>query len=322
MANGTAEVVMLYSKPTIESALIEHGFTLHKATAASDREALLESIAPRVRAIVVCGGHDPVNAAIMGRFPKLEIVSCNGVGYDHIDVAWAAEHGVVVTHTPDVLTEEVADTALGLTLCTVRELPQAERYLRAGNWPKLGNYRLTASLRDRVVGIVGMGRIGKAIARRFDAMRVPVVYHEPVPVDVSYKHYPNLLDLAREVSLLIVITSGGPATKNLISREVLQALGPEGILINVSRGSVVDEQALISALQNKTILAAGLDVFAHEPNVPPQLLEMQNVVLFPHVGSASTATRAAMDALCVDNLVSWFRGTGPITPVPETPVGK
>ena len=184
--------------------------------------------------------------------PRLEIVSTFGVGYDHIDVAWAGAHGVTVTNTPDVLTEEVADTALGLLLCTVREFPQAERYLRAGNWTR-ENYRLSkATLRNRTVGMVGMGRIGQAIARRLDAMQVPVVYHSRRPAaGVSYRHYPKLIDMARDVDVLMVITPGGAATRNLINAEVLAALGPEGILINMARGSVVDEPALIKALQAK-----------------------------------------------------------------------
>jgi len=167
-----------------------------------------------------------------------------------------------------------------------------------------------------------MGRIGKAIARRFDAMKVPVVYHSRRPADVAHKHYPNLLEMARDVNLMIVITPGGAATKNLINADVLKALGPEGILINVARGSVVDEQALIKALKDKTILSAGLDVFVDEPSVPQELLEMDHVVLLPHVGSASHATRRAMDELVANNIISWFAGKGPLTPVPETPVKK
>ena len=241
MPGDKADVVMFGPKPIIEEALTKAGFEVHKAWAAPDRDAFVASIAPRVRAIAAVAGHGSVDSAIMSRFPKLEIVSSFGVGYDHIDAKWAGQNGVIVTNTPDVLNEEVADTALGLTLCTVRHLPQAEKYLRAGNWPKHGDYQLTPSLRDRTVGIVGMGRIGKAIARRFDAMKVPVVYHSRRPADVSYKHYPNILDMARDVNLMIVITPGGAATKNLVNADVLKALGPEGILINVARGSVVDE---------------------------------------------------------------------------------
>ena len=323
MAGEKADVVMFGPKPIIEETLTKAGLQLHKAFAAPDQEAFIARIAPTVRGIAAVAGHGPVDAKLMSRFPKLEIVSSFGVGYDHIDAKWAGEHGIIVTNTPDVLNEEVADTALGLTLATVRHLPQAEKYLRAGHWPKHGDYQLTPSLRDRTAGIVGMGRIGKAIGRRFEAMKVPVVYHSRRPVaDVSYKHYPNILDMARDVTLMVVITPGGAATKNLVNAEVLKALGPQGILINVARGSVVDEEALIKALKDKTILSAGLDVFAKEPHVPQELMDMDNIVLLPHVGSASHATRRAMDELVANNIISWFSGKGPITPVPETPAKK
>ncbi len=305
--------------PLIEQG-ISRAFTLHKLWEAPDREALIANLAPRLRAIVAGGGkHEPMGPDFLGRFPKLEIVSSFGVGYDHVDAKWAAAHGIVVTNTPDVLTEEVADTALGLLLCTVRELPQAERYLRAGKWLE-GDYPLTrATLRDRTIGMVGLGRIGKAIARRLDAFRVPVVYHSRHPQPgVPYRHYPNLVDMARDVDVLMVVTPGGPATKHLIDANVLEALGPDGILINMSRGSVVDEPALIAALEAGKILSAGLDVFANEPRVPPELMAMENVVLFPHVGSASVYTRDAMGQLVVDNLLSWAAGKGPLTPVPES----
>jgi lactate dehydrogenase-like 2-hydroxyacid dehydrogenase len=322
MAGEKADVVMFGPKPIIEEALVKGGLQLHKAFAAPDKEAFISEIAPKVRAIAAVAGHGPVDGALMGRFPKLEIVSSFGVGYDHIDAKWAGERGIIVTNTPDVLNEEVADTALGLLLCTVRHLPQAERYLRAGNWPKHGDYKLTPSLRNRTAGIVGMGRIGKAIARRLDAMKVPVVYHTRRPTDVPYKHYPSLVDMARDADVLICITPGGAATRNLVNAEVLKALGPSGILINVARGSVVDEDALIKALKDGTILSAGLDVFVNEPAVPAELMSMDNVVLLPHVGSASEPTRRAMDTLVADNIISWFSGKGPITPVPETPVKK
>src|SRR5256885_971240 len=278
MPGDKADVVMFGPKPIIEDALTKAGHNLHRAFAAPDQEAFINQIAPKVRAIAAVAGHGPIDGAIMSRFPKLEIVSSFGVGYDHIDAKWAGEHGIIVTNTPDVLNEEVADTALGLTLATVRHLPQAEKYLRAGKWPKHGDYQLTPSLRDRTVGIVGMGRIGKAIARRFDAMKVPVVYHSRRPADVPYKHYPNLIEMARAADVLLVITPGGAATRNLINAEVLEALGPNGILINMARGSVVDEPALIKALQDKKILSAGLDVFPNEPEGPQELIEMDNVV--------------------------------------------
>jgi hypothetical protein len=256
----------------------------------------------------------------MQRMPKLEIISSFGVGYDNIDIKAAAERNVTVCNTPDVLTEEVADTAIGLLLCTVRELPQAERYLRAGKWPG-GDYRLSpATLRDRIVGMVGLGRIGQAIARRLDGFGVPVVYHSRnARAGVPYRHYPKLIDMARDVDTLLVITPGGAETRNLINAEVLAALGRRGILINMARGSVVDEPALIRALQQRTIHSAGLDVYVNEPSVPPELLAMEHIVLLPHLGSSSVYTRQKMEQLVVDNLLAWAAGKPPLTPVPETP---
>jgi lactate dehydrogenase-like 2-hydroxyacid dehydrogenase len=293
-------------------------FTVHRLAKAKDRNALISEIAPRIRAIATAG-HFPVDGALMEKLPKLEIVANFGVGYDSVDVKWAGEHGIIVTNTPDVLNEEVADTTLALLLQTVRQLPQAERYLRAGKWLEKP-FPLSHTLRDRTVGMVGMGRIGKAIARRIESFSVPIVYHSRKPAaGVSYKHYPDLVVMARDVDVLVVIVPGGAGTKNIINAEVLTALGPNGILINVARGSVVDEPALIEALKSKTILSAGLDVFAEEPRVPKELIEMDHVVLLPHVGSGSHYTRRAMGQLLVDNLASWVKGAGPLTPVPETP---
>jgi lactate dehydrogenase-like 2-hydroxyacid dehydrogenase len=306
-------------KPVIVNGL-SGAFNLVKFPHAKDRDKFFAESAPRVRGMAVAATEERVDGAFMTRFPRLEIVSSFGVGYDHVDARWAGAQGITVTNTPDVLTEEVADTALGLLLCTVREFPQAERYLRAGKW-RQKNYPLSkATLRDRTVGMVGMGRIGQAIARRLAAMQVPVVYHSRRPAaGVSYRHYSKLIDMARDVDVLMVITPGGAETKNLIDAQVLEALGPDGILINMSRGSVVDEPALIKALQQNTILSAGLDVFAREPEVPAELIAMDNVVLFPHLGSASVATRDKMDQLVVDNLLAWAAGKPPLTPVAETP---
>jgi lactate dehydrogenase-like 2-hydroxyacid dehydrogenase len=258
---------------------------------------------------------------MLSKFPKLEIISTFGVGYDHIDFNYARDHKIVVTHTPDVLTEETADAALGLLICTVREFVKADRYVRSGLWTNQA-YPLTAgSMRDRTVGMVGMGRIGRAIARRLDAMKVPVVYHARRPAEnVLYRHYPKLLDMAKAVDTLVVMTPGGAATSKLVSAEVINALGPNGVVINMSRGSVIDEEALIAALKNGDILAAGLDVFANEPAVPDALRAMQNVVLLPHIGSASVLTRGSMDQLVVENIKDWFAGKVPPTPIPETPV--
>jgi lactate dehydrogenase-like 2-hydroxyacid dehydrogenase len=273
-----------------------------------------------VGAMAVSAPVRPIDEALLARLPKLALISSFGVGYDHIDANAAAKRGVVVTHTPDVLNEEVADTAIGLLLCTVRELPQAERYVRAGKWPT-GNYPLSrATLRNRTVGMVGMGRIGVAIAHRLEAFGAPIVYHtRQKRAELAYRHYPQLIDMARDVDTLIVIVPGGAATKNMIDANVLEALGPDGILINVARGSVIDEPALIAALRERKIMAAGLDVFVNEPEVPEELLAMENVVLLPHVGSASVFTREKMDQLLVDNVLAWAAKKPPLTPVPETP---
>jgi lactate dehydrogenase-like 2-hydroxyacid dehydrogenase len=320
MAAEKADVLMLGPAMPLIVEGIAKAFTLHKLWEAPDPDKMMVALAPRLRAIAAGGGnHAPLDGTLMSRFPKLEIISSFGVGYDHIDAKWAGAHGIVVTNTPDVLNEEVADTALGLLLCTVRQLPQAERYLRAGKWLEK-NFPLTATLRDRTVGMVGMGRIGKAIARRLDAFQVPVVYHSRRPQSgMPYRHYSDLVAMARDVDVIVVIVPGGPETKNLINAEVLEALGHNGILINVARGSVVDEPALIEALQQKKILSAGLDVFVDEPRVPEELLAMDHVVLLPHVGSASVHTRRAMGQLVVDNLIAWAAGKPPLTPVPETP---
>ena len=208
-----------------------------------------------------------------------------------------------------------------MLISTLREFVKADRYLRSGLWQTQSYPLSVGSLRDRKVGIVGMGRIGQAIGRRLEASLVPVSYHSRNPSSaVSYQHYPDLMEMAKAVDTLIVIVPGGASTAKMINADVLKALGPRGVLINVARGSVVDEPALVAALKSGTILAAGLDVFANEPNVPDELKAMQNVVLLPHIGSASVVTRNAMDQLVVDNLKNWFAGKAPLTPVPETPV--
>ncbi|WP_421699837.1 2-hydroxyacid dehydrogenase [Ancylobacter sp.] len=307
----------------IEAQLNEH-FTVHRLDA-PDAEATLAEVGPRIRAVATGvgstgGGARRVTEALMARLPALEIVANFGVGYDSVDAEAAGRRGVVVTNTPGVLDDEVADLTIGLLLATIRQIPQAERHLREGKWPS-GGFPLTATLRDRTLGIVGMGRIGRAIARRLEGFGRPIAYHSRRPVaDVPYTHYPELVALARDVDALIVIVPGGPETDRMINAEVLAALGPKGVLINVARGSVVDEPALVKALEEGTIAAAGLDVFANEPHVPEALIGRENVVLLPHVASATHVTRNAMGQLVVDNLLAWAAGKPVLTPVPETPV--
>jgi lactate dehydrogenase-like 2-hydroxyacid dehydrogenase len=303
--------------PLIADGVAAH-FTLHRLWEQSDPEAYLATHAGTIRAIA--GSFKKrLDGAWLGRFPKLEFVANFGVGYDGVDAAWCGKNGVIVSNTPDVLTEEVADLALGLLLSTIRQLPQADAYLRRGEWLK-GNYPLTTTLRGRKVGIVGLGRIGKAIARRLEGFGIDIAYHgRSRQADVSYAYHPTLVGMAAEVDVLLSVAPGGADTNRIINAEVLKALGPNGILINVGRGTVVDEPALIEALRSGTILSAGLDVFEDEPKVPQALIDMPHVVLLPHVGSASHHTRDLMGNLVVDNLISWFSGKGPLTPVAETP---
>ncbi len=313
------EVLMTGPMQATVAETLRREATVHLLSDAPDREAFLREVGARIRGVAASSGHGPFDATLMDALPNLEIVANFGVGYDNVDVAEAARRGIVVTNTPDVLNEEVADTALGLLLAAARQIPQADRYLRAGRWLEKP-FPLTSSLRGRKAGILGLGRIGKTIAQRLEAFGISVAYHgRSQQPDVPYSYHPTLVGLAEAVDVLIVITPGGPSTYRIVNAEVLKALGPNGILINVARGTVVDEPALIEALRSGTILTAGLDVFEHEPKVPQELIDMEHVVLLPHVGSASVHTRNAMGQLVADNLVSWLAGKGPLTPVAETP---
>lgn len=302
--------------PIVDESL-DANFTVFRDTDMTLDE-IIAAHGPEIRAIVT-RGRSPADDALMARLPKLELIANFGVGYDSIDAAAAAKRGIVVTNTPDVLNDEMGDFTVGLLLATVRALPQAERHLRAGHWLDrpfpLGN-----TLRGRSIGIAGMGRIGRVIAKRLSGFDLPICYHSRNRVpDLAYPHYPDLKALAAAVDVLIVVLPGGPATRNIVDAEILKALGPDGILINVARGSVVDETALIQALRDKTILAAGIDVFAAEPHVPAELIAMDHVVLVPHVGTATHHTRGLMAELVIENVMSWFGGNGAVTPVAETP---
>ena len=311
-------LMLLPGMPEIAERL-ERRVILRKLWEAADREATLAAVAPNVRAVVSTWATARVDADLMRRLPKLEIVVSFGVGYDHVDAAWAAQHGIIVTHTPGVLDEDVADIALALTLAATRRLPQAERHLRAGLWPS-GAYPLTASLHGRVMGILGLGRIGKAIARRAEAFGLKIAYHGRHKQDgVAYPYFPTPLALAEACDILVIAAPGGPQTRHVVDARALAALGPNGVLVNIARGSLVDEAALIAALRDGVILAAGLDVYEREPSVPAELTALDNAVLLPHVGSATGHSRLAMANLLVDNLLSWVDGNGPLTPTPETP---
>jgi lactate dehydrogenase-like 2-hydroxyacid dehydrogenase len=256
-----------------------------------------------------------VDAALIERLPKLEIIACCGVGYDGIDVAAAKRRNVVVTNTPDVLNDCVADLGVGLLIAAARGIATGDRFVRAGKWLS-GNLPLQAKVSGKRLGIVGMGRIGRVIAKRVAGFDMQVAYHarHKVP-EVPFRYYEKLVDLARDSDFLLAIVPGGKASLHLVNEEVLRALGPKGILVNIARGSVVDEQALVRCLQEGALGGAALDVFEDEPKVPEALWKMDNVVLVPHIGSATRETRAAMGNLTIDNLVAHFSGRPVLTPV-------
>ena len=313
------DILMTAPMMPIVIEALDKAVTLHRLWEQTDKEAFLKEFGPRIRGVATSTLFGRVDASLLDRLPNVEIVSSFGVGYDNVDAAEAARRNIVVTNTPGVLDDEVADLTLGLLLATLRKIPQADRYLREGQWLR-ASFPLSATLRERKIGIVGLGRIGKAIARRLSGFDVSIAYHGRTQQDdVAYAYYPTVTGLAEACDVLIVITPGGASTRHLIDADVLKALGPTGVLINVARGTVVDEQALIHALKSGTILSAGLDVYEDEPRVPQELIDLEHVVLLPHIASASVHTRNAMGKLVADNLISWFDGKGPLTPVAETP---
>jgi len=300
--------------PSVIEALDSY-FMLHRLWEQADPDAFLRKTGPAIRGMAVSTLAGQIDHRLLVRLPALEIVASFGVGYDNIDVSEASARGIAVTNTPGVLDEEVADLTLGLLLATIRRIPQAERHVRDGCWPR-GPFPLSPTLRGRKVGILGLGAIGKAVARRLEGFDVEIAYHgRSRQAGVGHEYHASPAALAAACDVLIAIVPGGAATRHLVDAGVLDALGPDGILINVARGSVVDEAALIAALQAGTILAAGLDVFEDEPHVPEALLALPNVVALPHIGSASVRTRAAMGKLVVDNLVAWFGSGRPVSPV-------
>ncbi|PKA41762.1 2-hydroxyacid dehydrogenase [Rhizobium sullae] len=274
--------------------------------------------ASRIRGAAVSGAFP---GRWMDQLPSLEVIASFGVGYDAVDVKHAAEKGIVVTNTPDVLNDEVADTAIGLLLNAVRELPRAENWLREGHWKPGSAYPLSRfSLKGRHVGLYGLGRIGQEIARRLEPFKVKISYYTRTKhPDVAYDYHATLKSLADAVDTLIAIVPKTPHTHKTIDAEILSALGPDGVLINVGRGWTVDEAALVLALKSGALGAAGLDVFYDEPVVPAELFSLPNAVLLPHVASASIPTRNAMADLVASNLIEWFEKGRPLAPVPETP---
>jgi lactate dehydrogenase-like 2-hydroxyacid dehydrogenase len=298
------------------TARLNAEFVVHKWFDVQDKDALLAEVGDKVIAIST-DGHWGVPDNLFERLANLRVVSSYGVGYDGIDTDAAVRHNVLVAHTPNVLNDEVADTAIMLWLAVSRGLVRADAWVRSGAWESKGAFELTRSIQKRTVGILGMGRIGETIAKRAAAFDAKIVYHSRTSKPVPYDYYDDLTAMARDCDVLMVITPGGAATKHLVNAEVLEALGPDGILINVARGSVVDEAALVDALQSGKLGAAGLDVFEAEPKVPQALKAMDNVVLLPHVGSATIETRRAMGDLTCDNLSQYLRNGTVITAIRE-----
>jgi len=299
--------------PALEAGL-RQTYTFHERLPESDAAAG-SAIAKHVRGIVARASL-PVSREVIASLPALEIISVFGVGYEKVDVAAARERSIVVTNTPNVLNEDVADTAMALLLCVGRGIPAAERFLRQGLWKPNVKFPLMRKVSGARLGIIGLGRIGSAIAHRAEGFGMAIAYSDLEPkAGVSYKYYGSTEELAAAVDFLVVVAYGGPTTRGLVNAGVLKALGPKGFLINVARGSIVDEAALVEALKAGVIRGAALDVYANEPNVPTELLNLDNVVLTPHVGSATEQTRKAMADLVLANLEAYFAGKGALTPI-------
>lgn len=314
-ANETTRPELLVVAPLMPFLMeaLRRDYTVHDRIHVSD-PAAFAVVAPRIRG-VVANGEAKVPRELIAQLPALEVISVFGVGYDGVDVAAAHERGVPVTNTPEVLNDDVADLAIGLLIAVARRIPQADRFVRANEWPA-GPISLSRKVTGGRLGVVGMGRIGQAIAHRASAFKMSIAYTARSPrANVNYTYYPDAVSLAAAVDFLVVITPGGAGTRGMIDARVLAALGPEGYLVNVARGSVVDEPALIEALRSGVIAGAGLDVFANEPNVPEALRNMPNVVLTPHIGSGTKQTREAMGKLTFDNLHAHFAGAPLLTPV-------
>jgi lactate dehydrogenase-like 2-hydroxyacid dehydrogenase len=301
------EIIFTGKGHAATQATLEAEFTVHKLHEAADKAQFLKECAARIRGIASFGPL-VVDGKLMDALPKLEIIANFGVGVDQINLDDAKARGIIVTNTPDVLNECVADTAIALVLNTLRKFPQCESYLRAGHWASKGPYPLTTSLGGKTMGVLGLGRIGEAVAKRAMACGMQIRYHNRSRKAVPYPYDPDPVTLARNSDVLMVVTPGGPETRNLVSASVLDALGPQGYLVNIARGSVVDEPVLLRYLQEKRIAGAGLDVFADEPRVPPEFFTLDNAVLFPHVASATMETRKAMGDLQIENLRLHFAG--------------
>jgi D-3-phosphoglycerate dehydrogenase len=308
------EILMMGPYPAWDLDDLESNYKVHKLWEAVDRDAFLSEVGGNIKAIAT-RGEIGASAELMTALPRLEIVSCYGVGTDAIDLSHAKANGIRVTNTPNVLTADVADIGVGLLLAVARQIPQADTYVRDGRW-RNANMHLVTRVHGKNVGIVGMGRIGVEVAKRLAAFDCPISYFDiNQRGDLPYTFVPDLIALAEQSEFLIVTLAGGASTQKVINADVLQALGRDGILINISRGSTVDEAALLDALERNVIKGAGLDVFWNEPNIDERFLTLENVVLQPHHASGTVETRQAMGKLVRDNLAAHFARQPLLTPV-------
>ncbi len=308
------DVLVIFPNRPKAMADLEAAYTLHHLWKAERPDSLVAEVGPRIRAVVATG-EKGASAELIDKLPALEIVACFGVGVDATDRPACARRNIPITNTPDVLTEDVADQGLALMLAALRGIVRNDRYVREGRWQE-GSAPLTVRARGKKVGVLGLGRIGKAFARRVEALGMTVSYFgRRRQAEVAYPYYDDLVAMARDVDVLVLTCPGGAETRGLVNAAVLEALGPEGWLVNVARGSVCDEPALVDALVNRRVAGASLDVFVDEPNVPEVLFGLDNVVLQPHAASATTETRDAMAQLVVDNLAAHFAGKPLLTPV-------
>ncbi len=308
------DIVQMSSLYEPTNQALDAKYTIHRYWSESDKEGLLARLAPTCEVVVTNGGRG-IEGAILAKLPKVKLVSCFGVGVDAVDVDYCRQHGIAVTNTPDVLTDDVADLAIAMMLAVLRRVVQADRFVRAGDWKK-GALPLGTSVASRKIGVIGYGRIGQAIGERAAAFRAEVAYQGPNRKPVDNRYFSDLAEMARWADVLIAATPGGDGTRGLVSRQVLEALGPQGVFVNISRGSVVDQDALVELLVNGGLGGAGLDVFNNEPNVPEALFALDSVVLQPHHGSGTHQTRQKMGDLTIGNVEAWFAGKPLLTPLP------
>lgn len=307
------KILVIEHIPDDLRAALSGEFEIHDCYKADNKDAIIDAIADEVQ-IILQGGATILDVALIDRLPQLKLIAICGVGYDGVPLDVCRERSIAVANTPDVLTDDVADIALALVIMTSRRLLYANRFLLDHQWEK-SEAALTTTLSGKKVGILGMGRIGKAIARRLSACSMNVVYSGRTRQDIDYEYFADLREMAKAVDILVIACPGGETTRRLVDRKVLEELGPKGILINVGRASVTDEETLIDMLETRQILGAGLDAFDNEPVVTQRLLDLKNAVLFPHVGSATVETRTKMAEICVSNITAFAAGKALLTPV-------